>query len=206
MSIETIFVDLGGVLLTNGWDREARKKAVEVFSLDGDEFEARHKEVVEDLENGVLTLEGYLRHVVFQTSRNFTTHDFQEFMFDCSKPHKEMIELLKNVKATLKCKVAALSNEGKELGSYRIEKCHLKEVIDYFIVSGFVGYAKPDERIFKLALNLSQTRPNHAIYIDDREVLIEAGKRMGLHTILHHSSAETRSELEALAGCKFSAD
>lgn len=202
MRIETIFTDIGGVLLTNGWDREARKLAVDFFHLDANEFEERHREVVDDLETGVLTLDGYLRHVVFFEAKSFSLHDFQEFMFGCSKPNQEMIELLKNAKAALGCKIAALSNEGKELGRYRIEKFQLKEVIDYFIVSSFVGVAKPDERIYKLAINISQSHPSKIVYIDDRPVLVDAGKRMGLHTILHHSAAETRSELEALEGCK----
>jgi putative hydrolase of the HAD superfamily len=204
MSIEMIFTDIGGVILTNGWDREARKKAVERFQLDLHEFEGRHKEVVEDLESGVLTLDGYLRHVVFFAERNFGIHDFQEFMFNCSQPYKNMLHLLKEAKSALGCRAAALSNEGKELGHYRIEKFHLKEVLDFFIVSGFVGFAKPDERIYKLAINISQTLPRHIVYIDDRPHLIEAGKRMGLQTILHHSVEETRAALESMTGGKIS--
>lgn len=200
MHIETIFTDIGGVLLTNGWDWEARRKAVEVFHLDPQEFEGRHKEVVEDLERGVLTLDSYLKHTVFSKTRDFTSHDFQEFIFSCSQPHYEMIDLLKEVKGLLGCKVAALSNEGKELGRYRVDKYNLKEFIDYFIVSGFVGFTKPDERIFELAINVSQSKPEYIVYIDDRPHLIEVGKRMGLKTILHHNMAETRSILQSF-GC-----
>ena len=205
MRIETIFTDIGGVILTNGWDREARKKAVENFQLDPKEFEERHKEVVDDLESGVLTLDSYLKHVVFHKSRNFGVHDFQEFMYNCSQPYDSMLNFLKEAKEKLGCRVAALSNEGKELGHYRIEKFNLKEIIDYFIVSGFVGFAKPDERIFKLAINISQSLPNQIVYIDDRPKLIDAGKRMGLNTILHHSESDTRSALEAMTGCKIGA-
>lgn len=202
--MQIILTDIGGVILTNGWDREARKKAVEYFHLNLAEFEMRHREVVDDLERGILTLESYLKHTVFFETRTFSLHDFQEFIFGCSRPYEKMIELLKRTKVILGCKIAALSNEGKELGRYRIEKYHLKEFCDYFIVSGFVSFAKPDERIYKLAINISQSNPNQIVYIDDRPHLIEVGKRMGFHTILHHSVEETCSALESLAGRKLS--
>lgn len=202
MHIETIFTDIGGVILTNGWDHEARQRAVEQFQLNHKEFEERHKEVVDDLESGVLTLDSYMKHVVFYVARPFSSHDFQDFMYRCSQPYEGMLNFLKEAKHSLGCHVAALSNEGKELGHYRIEKFNLKEFIDYFIVSGFVGFAKPDERIFKLAINISQTHPSRIVYIDDRPKLIDAGKRMGMHTILHHNESDTRSALEALTGCK----
>lgn len=200
MQIETIFVDIGGVILTNGWDRDARHLAVEHFKLDPVDFEERHKEVVDDLETGLLTVESYIKHVVFDGVRPFTIHDFQDFMFSFSKPYDKMINLLKGAKASLGCKIAALSNEGKELGHYRVEQFGLKAFIDYFIVSGFVGFTKPDERIYKLAINISQSHPSHIVYIDDRPKLIEAGKRMGFATILHHKESDTQAALEALAG------
>jgi putative hydrolase of the HAD superfamily len=205
MGIETIFTDLGGVILTNGWDRETRKQAVEHFHLDLDDFEERHREVVDDLESGLLTLESYMKQVVFYVKRPFTSHDFQEYMFSCSKPYPAMINMLKEAKKSLGCKVAALSNEGKELGRYRIDKFGLKEFIDYFVVSSFVGVAKPDERIYNLAINISQSSPGKIIYIDDRPKLIEAGKRMGLRTILHQNPSETLAALEELSGTKIAA-
>lgn len=200
MHIETIFCDIGGVLLTNGWDRDARKLATEHFKLDAKEFEARHKEVVDDLERGELTLESYMRHVVFSTPRPFTSREFQEFMFSRSQLLGGMIDFLREVKERLGCKIGALSNEGKELASYRIEKFGLKKVFDYFIVSSFVGFAKPDERIYHLAVNVSQSHPSHILYIDDRVELIDAGKRANLKTILHHSESDTRSLLESMIG------
>lgn len=204
MHIDTILTDIGGVILTNGWDREARKNAVDHFKLDFDEFEELHKEVVYDLECGLLTLDSYMKHVVFYQERSFSPHDFQEFIYSCSVPYRGMIDLLKDAKGSFNCKVAALSNEGKELGRYRIEKFGLKSFIDYFIVSGFVGFAKPDERIYKLAINLAQAQLSHIVYIDDRPHLIEVGKRMGLNTILHHNESETRASLEAIASAKIS--
>lgn len=198
MSIELIFTDIGGVLLTNGWDREARKRAIQHFSLDYDEFEERHRQVVDDLERGILTLESYMRHVVFSSPRFFGVHDFQEFMFSCSQPYHDMLMLLPELKKKAGCKIAALSNEGKELACYRIQKFLLKDFIDYFIVSSFIGTAKPDERIFTLALDVSACRPANILYIDDRAEHIEVGKRMGFHTILHRNCAETQAAAEML--------
>lgn len=197
MKIHTIFTDLGGVLLTNGWDREARKRAVEYFQLDQQEFEQRHKEVVEDFEIGILTLDSYMKHVVFYQTRGFTPGEFKNFLFSCSQPIERMYLLLKKIKADHGCKIAALSNESAELARFRIQAFDLPQFIDYFIVSGFVGFSKPDERIYKMAAAISGAEPSQIVYIDDRPQLVNAAERMGWkHAILHKTEAETRALLE----------
>lgn len=57
--ITALFWDNGGVLLTNGWDRDARKRAVEKFQLDWADFEDRHELVLDAFETGVLSLDDY---------------------------------------------------------------------------------------------------------------------------------------------------
>jgi len=198
MTIKTIFVDVGGVLLTNGWDKDLRKKAADEFSLDWNSMQERHLMVLEDYETGRLSLEEYLDHVVFFTSRKFTKDDFKEYIFSHSKPHQEMIELMKSTKARLGVKLAVLSNEGRELTQYRFEKFHFKEFIDYFIVSGFVHLRKPDLRIYQLALGLCQNKPENVIYIDDRAEYMDAAESFGLQ-IIHHTSYETtKKRLDAI--------
>jgi hypothetical protein len=58
-----LFVDLGGVLLTNGWDHTARKRAGKKFNLDYAEMEERHDQTFDTYEEGKLTLDEYLRRV-----------------------------------------------------------------------------------------------------------------------------------------------
>ena len=99
--INTIFTDIGGVLLTNGWDRGCRRRAIDLFKLDAEETEERHHLCFDTLEVGKLTLDEYLDRVVFYKKQSFTRKKFRQFMYDQSKPFPEMITLLRELKKNM---------------------------------------------------------------------------------------------------------
>lgn len=193
--IKAIFTDIGGVLLTNGWDHVGRLEAVQHFKLDQDEFHQRHEMVFGGYEEGRMSIQDYLRFSVFHCQRDFSPAEFITYMKERSQKQGNLIEILTQIKRAHGLPVFAVSNEGRELGEYRIETFHLKDFIDAFIVSGFVGMRKPALSIYKLALDLAQVQPDEALYIDDREVLIEAGERAGLVTLWHRDEEKTKQEL-----------
>ena len=151
-----LFLDIGGVLLTDGWDHHARKRAATHFKLKWAEMENRHHLTSDTYEEGTLTLDEYLGRVVFYQKRPFTRAQFRRFMFAQSKPHPEMIELVIQLKRRHGLKIAVVSNEGRELNAYRIRKFKLDKFVDAFISSCFVHVRKPDADIFRLALDISQ--------------------------------------------------
>jgi putative hydrolase of the HAD superfamily len=149
--ITTWFLDIGGILLTNGWDHHARKRAAKNFKLELAEMEDRHHLTFDTHEEGKLTLEEYLGRVVFYQKRTFTQAQFWRFRFAQSKPYPEMIELAAQLKIRHELKIAAVSNEGRELNAYRIRKYKLDGFVDSFISSCFVHLRKPDADIFWIA-------------------------------------------------------
>ena len=96
LPITTLFLDVGGVLLTNGWDHHARRRAAKNFKLPWTEMEDRHGLTFETHEEGKITFEEYLNRVVFYKKRPFTRAQFRRFMFAQSKPYPEMIELVRS--------------------------------------------------------------------------------------------------------------
>ena len=190
--ITTLFLDVGGVLLTNGWDREARRRTVERFQLDYDEIDERHHLTFDTYEEGKLSLDEYLDRVVFYRQRAFSREDFKEFMFMQSRPLPEMIELIRTLKARYQLKTVVVSNEGRELTEFRIKQFALHEFIDAFIASCFVHCRKPDEDIFRLALDVAQVCPHEVAYIDDRLMFVEVARSLGIHGI-HHVGLEPTS-------------
>lgn len=193
--IKTIFTDIGGVLLTDGWNRHARKKAAEMFHLNLDDFEERHHLTFDTYEEGKLTLEEYLRRIVFYQERSFTMEEFKEFMLAQSAPHKEMINLLINLKKRFRTKIAVISNEGRELSYYRINQFGLTSFVDFFVSSGFVGMRKPDTGIFQMALDMAQTKPEECVYIEDREMFVQVAAGLGINGIWHQDYDSTMKEL-----------
>jgi putative hydrolase of the HAD superfamily len=190
--INTLFIDIGGVFLTNGWDRFSREKAVVHFKLEKSEFDKLHKEYYDLVEQGILSLNEYLDNVVFYKLRNFTREDFINFMKNQSESYPDMIKWIMDVKKEYNLKIATVSNEGRDLAEYRIEKFNLKSLVDVFIVSSFVYFQKPDPRFYKIALDVTQSDISKVIYIDDRAHLVEAAKALGFTGIIHKSLGETK--------------
>lgn len=184
-AITCVFVDIGGVLLTNGWDRHSRKQAATHFKLELDEMEERHHLIFETYEEGKLTLEDYLGQVVFYQERPFTRAQFRRFMFAQSKPHPEMIDMVAQLKVRHKLKIVVVSNEGRELNAYRIRKFKLDEFVDSFVSSCFVHVRKPDADIFRLALDIAQVPARKVVFIDNTPMFVQIAEGLGIRSILH---------------------
>lgn len=196
-SITTLFLDIGGVVLSDGWDRHARRRAAAQFELDLAEMEARHQLTFETYEDGKLTLNEYLGLVVFSQERSFTRAQFRRFMFAQSKPYPDMIELIQWLKAWYGLKVVVVSNEARELNAYRVRKFKLDGFVDFFISSCFVHLRKPDPDIFRLALDISQVSAQQVVYIENTPMFIDIAAGLGIRGILHTDYASTAAQLAA---------
>ena len=196
--ITTIFLDIGGVLLTNGWDRAARQHAADAYHLDYAEMDERHHLTYDTYEEGKLTLDEYLLRVVFYQARSFSMDEFKNFMFSLSQPYDQMLDLVHLLKARYPLKTIAVNNEGRELNDYRIRQFSLGEVIDTFVSSCFVHFRKPDLDIFKIALDISQSPPQQVAYIDDRSMFVEIAQTLGIRGIRHVDHPSTLSKLAEL--------
>jgi putative hydrolase of the HAD superfamily len=184
--LKVLFLDIGGVLLTNGWGHESRQRAAAIFDFDYDEMNRLHEFIFNIYEIGKITLDEYLNTVLFYKPRAFTKEDFISFMYSESKQLPHMLEWLVNWKETQdNVKIISINNEGKELNDYRIKKFGLHRCFDAFISSSEVGMRKPDPGIFKLALGIAQVSTQECLYFDDRPMLVEAAKKVGLPAILH---------------------
>lgn len=190
-----VFLDIGGVLLTNGWDHHARKRAAEKFRLELPEMEERHQINFDTYEEGKLTLDEYLNRVVFYQKRAFTRTAFRRFMFGQSKPYPEMISLARRLKMRHGMKIAVLSNEARELNAYRIRRFKLDGFVDFFISSCYVHLRKPDEDIFRLALDIAQVKPRQVVYIENTPLFVQIAKGLGIRSILHTDYNSTCSKL-----------
>jgi len=195
-AITTLFLDIGGVLLTNGWDHDIRRHAAEKFNLDYDEMNERHHLTFDTYEEGKLSLDGYLNRVVFYQKRSFSREEFKAYMYAQSQPFPEMIELMHRLKTQYGLEVAAVSNEGRELTMYRVQQFNLGGVIDFFISSCFVHYRKPDEDMYRIALDIAQVSPEQVVYIDDRAMFVEVAQGLKIRGIFHTSYETTKTALE----------
>jgi putative hydrolase of the HAD superfamily len=196
-AVRALFVDIGGVLATNGWDTDSRAAAVEHFGLDAQDIDSRHRLMFELFETDKISWKQYLDRVVFDVPRPFTFDEFTRFVLAHSRAYPEMIELVRRVKRNHGLKVVVVSNEGRELTEYRLKLLDLSAVADVFVCSCFVRLRKPDIDIFRLACDLAQVAPREVVYIEDRAMFVEVAATLGIRGIVHRGVETTRA---ALAG------
>jgi putative hydrolase of the HAD superfamily len=194
-AIRCMFVDIGGVLLTNGWDHRARRRAATHFTLKLSEMEDRHHLTFDTYEEGKLTLEEYLGRVVFYRKRPFTRAQFRRFMFAQSKPYPKMIELVARIKVRHGLKIVAVSNEARELNTHRIRRFKLDGLVDAFVSSCFVHIRKPDADIFRLALDIAQAHAREVVYIENTPMFVQIAEGLGIRSILHTDYRSTCTRL-----------
>lgn len=196
---KVLFSDIGGVLLRNGWGHESREAAAEKFKIDYAEMDILHDFIFNVWEMGKISIDDYLDTVVFKERRNFSRKEFKEFMLAQSVQLPLMLPwMIKWKNKNKNIKVISLNNEPRELNQYRIEKFKLHQFFDAFVSSCEVGMRKPDPGIFNLAIGIAQARPEECLYFDDRTMLVEAAKKVGIQAYHHKDFESTKKILESL--------
>lgn len=196
--ITTLFLDIGGVLLTSGWDRNSRRLATTTFNIDHDEMEERHHLTFGLYETGMLSLDEYLNRIVFYQKRNFSKEDFKSFMFEQSQPIEGSIEFFKSLKSNYSLKVIAVNNEALELNDYRIREYKLDQLFDAFVSSCYVHLSKPDVEILRMACGISHVSPPNIFYVDDRLLFVEVARSFGINGYHFQSLEAAKLFIEAL--------
>ena len=197
-AIRAIFWDVGGVLLTNAWDRVERSAALEHFHLDLDEFHDRHEMVVSSFERGKITLDEYLDRTVFYRPRPFTRGEFRDYMFSLSQPFPEVLQFAQRLADSGKYFMGTINNESRELNNQRIETFGLRKIFRLFVSSCYVGFRKPERDIYRLALEITQIPAEECCFVDDRALNLECAAKLGMHTIEMQQLEQLRSDLAKL--------
>jgi putative hydrolase of the HAD superfamily len=195
VSLTNVFFDIGGVLGTNGWDREQRSRALQHFSLEEDDFEHRHHQVVSEFETGAMSLDEYLDVTVFYTPRLFSREDFEMYMLALSEPNPYTIAIAKQVAGTGRVRMMTMNNESAVLNVYRIERFGLKAIFSTFLSSCWLGVRKPQRAFFERGLGIAQAEAESSVLVDDRDQNLAPAAGLGMHTILYTSPESLAREL-----------
>jgi putative hydrolase of the HAD superfamily len=196
--IKTLFLDIGGILLNNGWGHESRNKAIDHFQLDRETFHQRHLLTFETYEEGNLTIQEYLQRIVFYEKRSFSPDDFIAFMFQQSVAYKDAISFFRSIKERYCLQVIALSNEGRELNAHRLAAFQLTTLFDAYVSSSFVYRRKPDLVMFRMAIDIAQALPEESLYIDDTLLFVEVMRGLGMNAIHYQGLEDAKIQLKEL--------
>jgi putative hydrolase of the HAD superfamily len=202
--IKHIFFDIGGVLGSNGWDREQRQRAVEKFGLKADDFQWRHEEVMGEWEEGRITLDEYLDIAVFYAPRHFSREEFIAFMYSQSVPDEATIRIARLLSRQSAYTLMTLNNEAEELNTHRIEKFGISQIFEAFLSSCWLGVRKPIRRFYSRALGIAHAEPANSLFIDDRQQNLIPASTLGMNVVLFKSATQLRSDLERLLDLELS--
>jgi putative hydrolase of the HAD superfamily len=194
--ITALFWDIGGVILTNGWDTASRKAAAEVFHLDWDEFHERHDLSFPAFDSGNISMNEYLNRTLFYRARKFTREEFAAFMFAQSKEYPESRAVLDKAARAGKYFIGSINNEPLELNEYRIAEFHLRRDFQVFFSSCYLHTRKPEETIYRMALEVTQRPAEECVFVDDRALNLENPRKLGMRTIHYQNAEQLRGELK----------
>jgi len=194
-NVTALFWDIGGVILTNGWDLAGRREAAAIFSLDADEFEERHELANPAFEVGRATLDQYLERTIFYCKRPFSPGQFKDFMFARSSEISESRGVVDRLAASGRYLMAAINNEGAEINEYRIRRFELRRTFATFFSSCYVGIRKPNAGIYEMALKVTQRAPRECIFVDDRAINVESARQLGMDAIVFKDAIQLAAEL-----------
>jgi putative hydrolase of the HAD superfamily len=203
-TINHIFFDIGGVLGSNGWDREQRNQAIKRFKLDPEDFQCRHEEVVGAWEEGRITIGEYLDITVFHKPVDFGREEFIDFMYSLSTPHEDVISLARTLTGHARYTLMTLNNESDELNRHRISKFGISQIFEAFLSSCWLGVRKPTQKFYERGLAIAQAKPESSLFIDDRKQNITPAENLGMSCIHFTSVSQLRSDLERILGLELS--
>lgn len=201
-TITTIFFDIGGVCLSNGWDHEQRQAVAKRFGFDYDAFDSRHRQVVDALERGQLTLDDYLQWTLFYEPRSFTRDEVVREIHQLSTPFDDTLKLVAALRDSRRYLLATINNESRELNEARIERFGLCNLFTAFFSSCYLGLLKPQPEHYRRALQITQRTPDECLYVDDRPMNVEVARILGMHPVRFSDAAQLDADLRE-AGVRF---
>jgi putative hydrolase of the HAD superfamily len=200
--IRALFFDVGGVLLTNGWDTTERHAVLTQFNVndaDIEQFERLHPGPNDAWEKGDITVWEYLDKTLFTEQRDFTPQQFFAAMKAQSREiPQSALAAVHTLATTGIYKLVTLNNEATELNDYRIERFGFRDVFEVFCSSCYMGLRKPDPKIYQRALQILQVAPGESVFIDDRENNVAVANGAGMHGVRFTTPEALAKDLEAL--------
>ena len=196
---DVILFDVGGVLLTNGWDHKERAAVIQSFQLDLSQFEARHPDANEAWEKDEINAQQYLDETVFYEPRGFSHKEFLDAIFAQSVVLEDSaLPVLQDLSASQKYLVGSLNNEAREPNDYRFTRYDLRRYFEIAFSSCYVGLRKPHPEIYQRAIDILGRPAERILFIDDRQSNVDAAASTGLKAIRFIGEQDLRRQLKEL--------
>ena len=200
MSVRAVFFDLGGVIVRTEY-QAPRQQLAEKFGMDYEDidkivFTGGNHSSHARATLGEITEEQHWHNVMRVLKRSASEYErIRDEFFAGDVIDLNILSFLRSIKP--KYKVGLISNAWSGLRAY-IEREKFADAFDHMIISAEVGVAKPDPKIYQLALDQLQVKANEAVFVDDVLENIEACEKLGMQGIQFKDPESAISQLKAL--------
>jgi epoxide hydrolase-like predicted phosphatase len=198
LTIRAVIFDFGGVLLRTN-DQSPRKQLAARLGLPKEKlyYQIFESESARQASIGKISAEAHWESVrlalglgkeVFDEARKeFWAGD----MLD-----EELIAYLRGLQP--RYKTALLSNAWDDMRATILRNWNISDAFNEMIISAEVGIAKPDPRIYRIAVDRLGVLPGEAVFVDDFIENIESAKAFGLKTVHFQGSQRMYTDLEMI--------
>lgn len=183
--IKEVIFDCFGVLTQDGWS-----KLIQQYGNDSNRNQLSDLNKAAD--QGVISLDEFYKSVSEITKA--TKADIVQILVNSYHPEDAVFALVAQLKKGYK--IGLISNISAPIEQY-LPTAPL-ELFNEQTLSYQVGVAKPDLRIFELHLQKTGVKSDEAVFIDDREVNVEAARSVGLHGIWYKNLEQLENDLRQL--------
>lgn len=198
MTIRAVIFDLGGVLVRTD-NRAPRERLAARLNMTYEELSA----LVFDSETAVQATLGEISSTshwqALQAALGLSEEEIRAMpgeFWGGDILDRALVDYLRSLRP--KYKTALLSNAWDDLRAALEQEWSIKDAFDEVIISAEVGLAKPDPRIFHLALERLGVSPAQAVFVDDFSHNVEGARALGMQAIHFQSSEQARAALDAL--------
>ncbi len=189
MTIKAVFFDLGGVIVRTEF-QAPRQQLADQFGMEYDDL----NRIVFDSETGVratvgeISSEEHWAFVIQRLKRPASELEaIREAFFAGDIVDRTLLDYIRSLRG--KYKTGLISNAWSDLRKFIIRE-KFGDAFDAMIISAEVGAAKPDPKIFKIALEQFGVSPKEAVFVDDVYENIKGCEKAGMKGI-HFKDLET---------------
>jgi epoxide hydrolase-like predicted phosphatase len=189
MTIKAVFFDLGGVIVRTEF-QAPRQQLADQLGMDYDDL----NRLVFDSETGVRATVGEIsseEHWAFVMQRLKRPASelaaIRDAFFAGDIVDRTLLDYIRSLRGSYK--TGLISNAWSDLRDFIVRE-KFDDAFDKLIISAEVGAAKPEPRIFQIALEQFGVSPNEAVFMDDFYPNIEGCEKAGIRGI-HFKDPET---------------
>ena len=112
------------------------------------------------------------------------------------KKDENLLNFIRQQKANNSLKIGIISNVAQYQFDEFFSKKEQTELFDFLVLSGEVGCAKPNSRIFKIAIEKSNVLPSEIAFFDDSILNVEAAQKVGIRGFLYKNWEDFSKEFK----------